>query len=165
LLTKDQIKKISKWETRLTPVIEDNCVGVELEALSSFDTWIVTDFAKNLSGQFFYIIQPLVETQGMEGVTGLRAFSLSEEELMKYFELTSSEQTKEKEALIHTKFYIVLGERENSAITQVTLPTHDLDEAKEFFYAGNGYAMEVWENGKLIELCDHPTFIKKYPNT
>lgn len=85
-------KAISKWSTKLKPVIDESCEAVELVTLSMKHTWIVTDFGRNLQGQFIYIIQPLENPSGMgEGVTGMWVFCLTEEELVKYFELKDGE--------------------------------------------------------------------------
>lgn len=79
--------KIQKWKTKLQPISDDNCSDVELVTISLYSTWMVTDFGRDLKGKFIYVIQPVVNQGGDEGVTGMSVFCLTEEELVKYFEL------------------------------------------------------------------------------
>ena len=90
----------NKWETRFKYIGNDilcNC----------FDNyWVVTDFVKNFNNKNIqFVIQPLVEDRYIgDGVTGLHAYVITEEELKKYFEMIDPPNDNNRSIKIISKY-------------------------------------------------------------
>lgn len=61
------------------------------------------------------------------------------------------------------KQYVVIGKREDSAISKNTLITSNFKEAIHHFYSNESYGMEIWESGLLIKDLDYQAFTAQYP--
>lgn len=87
-----QVKKIQKWTTRLKPR-DPESMDVEIATINHYPTWVVTDFGRNLNGEFLYIVQPLQDPSGLgEGVTGMSVYALSESELLSCFDINEESE-------------------------------------------------------------------------
>jgi hypothetical protein len=85
-MQKQELNRIKKWHTKLKPkqVKPDDPFFI----MTMKEEWIVTEFVHVLhDDQLRYLVQPL-ESNGMyEGVTGLWAYVLTEDEMLKYFDI------------------------------------------------------------------------------